>query len=103
MSPPGPQWTKVQKPRNLKAAMKRLLSYMGPYRKDLFLGIACTLISSILALIGPQYLSSIADGISAGILTGSEIDLGGIAATGIMLIVIYVTSTLFATGEHYII
>ena len=103
MSPPGPQWTKVQKPRNLKAAMKRLLSYMGPYRKDLFLGIACTLISSILALIGPQYLSSIADEISAGILTGSEIDLGGIAATGIMLIVIYVTSTLFATGEHYII
>lgn len=103
MSPPGPQWTKVQKPRDLKAAMKRLLSYMGPYRKDLFLGIACTLISSILALIGPQYLSSIADGISAGILTGSEIDLGGIAATGIMLIVIYVTSTLFATGEHYVI
>ena len=103
MSPPGPHWTKFQKPKDLRRAMKRLLSYMGPYRKDLFLGIACTLISSILALIGPQYLSSIADGISAGILTGSEIDLGGIAATGIMLIVIYVTSTLFATGEHYII
>ena len=81
----------------------RLLSYMGPYRKDLFIGILLTLLSSILALIGPQYLSVIADDISSGILHGSEIDLGNIAATGSMLIVIYVTSTLLATGEHYII
>ena len=81
----------------------RLLSYMGPYRKDLFIGIVLTLLSSILALIGPQYLSVIADDISSGILHGSEIDLGDIATTGLMLIVIYVTSTLLATGEHYII
>ena len=103
MSPPGPHWTKVQKPKDLRRTMMRLLSYMGPYRKDLFIGIVLTLLSSILALIGPQYLSVIADDISSGILNGSKIDLGGIATTGMMLIVIYVTSTLLATGEHYII
>lgn len=103
MSPPGPQWNKVQKPKDLGAAMRRLLSYMGPFRKDLFIGIACTLISSILALIGPQYLSEITDNISSGILNGTEIDLGAIASIGTMLLVIYITSTLFATAEHWII
>ncbi len=103
MSPPGPQWNKVQKPKDLGAAMRRLLSYMGPFRKDLFIGIACTLISSILALIGPQYLSEITDNISSGILNGTEIDLGAIASVGTMLLAIYITSTLFATAEHWII
>lgn len=103
MSPPGPQWNKVQKPKDLGAAMRRLLSYMGPFRKDLFIGIACTLISSILALIGPQYLSEITDNISSGILNGTEIDLGAIASVGTMLLVIYIASTLFATAEHWII
>ena len=103
MSPPGPQWNKVQRPKDLGAAMSRLLSYMGPFRKDLFAGIACTLISSILALIGPQYLSEITDNISSGILNGTGIDLGAIASTGIMLLVIYIVSTLFATAEHWIV
>lgn len=103
MSPPGPQWNKVQKPKDLGAAMRRLLSYMGPFRKDLFIGIACTLISSILALIGPQYLSEITDNISSGILNGTEIDLGAIASVGTMLLAIYITSTLFATAEHWMI
>lgn len=103
MSPPGPRWNKVQKPKDLGAVMRRLLSYMGPFRKDLFIGIACTLVSSILALIGPQYLSDITDNISSGILNGTEIDLGAIASIGVMLLAIYIASTLFATAEHWII
>ena len=103
MSPPGPQWTKVEKPKDLKSSMKRLLNYMGPYRRDLLIGIVCTLASSILALIGPQYLSDIADYISASIQQGTGIELDRIASTGIFLVCIYVASTLLATAEHWII
>lgn len=103
MSPPGPRWTKAEKPRDLRKAMGRLASYMGPHRRYLVVGIVCTIASSILALIGPQYLSSIADTISAAIAGEAPVDLGSIASTGMLLLCIYAASTALATIEHWLI
>lgn len=83
--------------------MSRLFGYMGEYRKEVIVGIVCVLISSILSLIGPQYLSIITDEVSGSILGSIPADMSKIASIGIMLIIIYAASMLFSTAEHYII
>ena len=103
MSPAGPKWTRTEKPRDLRKAMSRLFGYMGEYRKEVIVGIVCVLISSILSLIGPQYLSIITDEVSGSILGSIPADMSKIASIGIMLIIIYAASMLFSTAEHYII
>lgn len=103
MGAPGPRWARAEKPKDLGASVRNLLSYMGPYRKSLALGIAFTLLSSFLSLIGPQFLSSIADSISSSISAGTSVDMRFVTSTGLFLLCIYLLSTLFATLEHYVI
>ena len=58
----GPRWAReADKPRDLRGAMSALLVYMGRERRYLYAGMACALVSSVLALIGPQYLAMITD------------------------------------------
>lgn len=82
MPPGGPSWTRAEKPRDLKTAMLAFLKYIGPYRKDIALGIAFSMIASVLSLIGPQYLASITDSLSESILGPAPFDTGFVFRTG---------------------
>ncbi len=103
MSPGGPQWTHAEKPRNLWAAMGAFLRYIGPHRKEIALGVVCSLLASVLTLIGPQYLAGITDSLSLSVLESLPIDTGYITTTGILLIFIYIAGLIFSTMENYII
>lgn len=70
MSPPakGPRWARSEKPKDLWGTMMALLRYMGRDRRSLWLGMGCAIASTILSLIGPQYLADITDSLSSSIL-----------------------------------
>lgn len=100
--PRGPRWA-VDKPKSVGTTWKRIFGYMGRYRREVFAGISFAVISSVLALIGPQYLERITDLISDAIGGGTDVDVSGIAAVALLLVVLYSASLLLSTAEHYII
>lgn len=100
----GPRWThNDDKPKNLTEAMKNLLKYMGKERKYLYIGMILAISSSVLSLIGPQYLSQITDAISDGIESSVPADLAWVAKLGLILIVLYGTSLVFSVLQAYYI
>ncbi len=102
--PKGPSWTRGEdKPRSLTGAMRSLIIYMGRERRAVALGMILSLIGTLLALIGPQFLEAMTDGISDAISSGSAIDMGWIAGIGFTLFTVYALSLLFNFGESYII
>ena len=92
----------MEKPRDLRASAERLFSYMGPYRKHLVIGIVLAMVSSLLSLIGPQYISDITDAIQSGITTGS-FDTGMISDIALILVVMYSTGIATLMVQHIII
>ncbi len=96
-------WTRVERPRDLMAAMSAFMGYIGPYRKDIAAGIVFSLIGTALTLIGPQYLAAITDSLSASILGSAPVDIGFVTSAGMLLIAIYALSVVFSTLENYII
>lgn len=104
--PPGPPWTRgADRPRNLRSAMAALFSYMGPERRAVAAGVACMLLATVLALIGPQLLEELTDEISDSYLNPlhGPIDMGWVAEIGVALIFIYGLSFVFETVESYVI
>ena len=100
----GPRWAReVEKPRDLRGAMSALLIYMGRERRSLYAGMACALASSVLALIGPQYLARITDSISGSVLGGLPVDSRLIATLGVLLILVYGASFLLSVAENRLI
>lgn len=102
--PKGPSWTRGKdKPKDLGKAMRELLGYMGPDRRPVFIGMACTLLATMLALIGPQFLEAMTDAISGSISSGTSIDLRWISGIGCMLFAIYGFSLIFNFCASYYI
>ena len=76
---------------------------MGSERRAVLIGMACTLIGTMLSLIGPQFLDLLTDAISESISSGTSIDMGWVSRIGGALFVVYGLSLLFNFGESYII
>lgn len=103
-APLGPPWTRGgDKPKSLSKAMGSLFRYMGNERRAVLIGMACTLIGTMLSLIGPQFLDLLTDAISESISSGTSIDMGWVSRIGGALFVVYGLSLLFNFGESYII
>ncbi len=76
----------IEKAKNPRGALSRLVSYLGPYKKHLVLVAFLTTIGTILSLIGP-YLIGIA--IDSYIIPG---DINGLIRISVMLLVTYLIS-----------
>lgn len=102
--PPGPAWTRGKdKPRSLTEAMRSLIRYMGSERRYVMIGVGCTIVATILSLIGPQFLDIMTDSISSSISDGTSVDLDWITRIGIALFIVYALSLMFNFAESYII
>ena len=99
----GPIWGRSGGSKNFWGTLCTLIRYMGKYRIMLFAGLVMVVLSTMLSLIGPQYLSSITNSIQASIEGGLPIDTEGIAYLALIVIVLYATSFILMTVEHYII
>ena len=99
-----PPWARPRdKPKDLKTAMLSLLSYMGRDRRSLAAGVVLALMSSVLALIGPQLLEGMTDTISVSILGEVPMDLHRITVLALALVLIYGLSFLFSVGENLVV
>lgn len=100
----GPRWAReADRPRDLRGAMSALLIYMGRERRHLYAGMLCALASSVLALIGPQYLARMTDSISSSVLGGLPVDMRLIASLGTLLILVYGVSFVLSVAENRLI
>ena len=99
----GPLWARSKKAENFWGTFFGLIRYMGRYRLMLYLGIVMIIIATVFSLIGPQYLSGITDSIQKSIQEGRPIDTDGIFSLAVIAVILYVTSMLLSTVEHYII
>ena len=89
-----------EKPKNLKNAMRRLLSYCKRDFGVIIVALVLALGGTVLTIFGPQQLSRITDLITAGLTTG--IDLGAVAQVGLLMVGIYGMSALFGYLQQFI-
>lgn len=78
----------------------KLLRYCRKYVPVIVIALICAAAGTVLTLLGPDMLSEITDKITAGLSSG--IDMDGIAAIGITLVVIYAISAVLSLSQGLI-
>lgn len=76
-----------EKAKNFTKAWSGLISYVRRYLPFIIPALVCAAAATVLTLVGPDKLSEITDLITAGIVTG--IDLEAIGKIGVTLVIIY--------------
>ena len=99
----GPLWARSKKIQNFWGTLWHLIRYMGTYRMMLYAGLIMTAAATVMALIGPQFLSQITDSIQNSVQSGTPIDIEGIATLCVITASLYLLSMILSTLEHYII
>lgn len=84
---------KIEQPKDMKKSFKQLISYNKPFIIMILIALVLSMISSILAIMGPDNLKNMANTIAEGLFTG--VDLNKIKSIGLFLIFIYGLSCLF--------
>ena len=95
--PMGPGAGAVEKPRDLKATMVKLIGYIGEHKVALFFGIAFAVGSIVFNVVGPKVLGSVTTKLFEGLVekvqgTG-DVDFAWIGRTLAVLLVIYLASS----------
>lgn len=89
-----------EKAKDLVGTWKKLLGYCRKYIATLILAIVCASIGTVLTLNGPDKLSEMIDYITAGIMTG--IDLDAVAKIGFTLVSFYAASYILSAVQGWI-
>lgn len=98
-----------EKPRDFKGTLKKLLSFLKPYLPVLILVIILAVGSSVFSIVGPKFLGQATTKIYYGLVgkitavPGAGIDFIYIRNIVLMLLALYVLSSLFAFIQGYII
>ncbi len=97
---PGSKNQSVEKPKDFKASLKRLLVSLGKYKILLFLSIVFALAGSVLQIIGPNQITKITDAISQGLM--GNIDTDYVVSIAVILFIIYGFSFILSTSQGFI-
>ncbi len=84
-------------------SIRRLFGYLKPYRTPISVGIALAILSSMLSVIGPQYLSRMTDTVFASVGTGVPMDMQAIGSIGTILLAVYSVATVAVVLETYVL
>ena len=91
--------SKRSKPDDMMGAWKDIFHYIGKYKFAFILTLLLSALSSILALLGPYFISEMTDLIQKGLSV--EMDIERIRNIGFILIAIYLISDIFTFFENY--
>lgn len=91
--------SKRSKPDDMMGAWKDIFHYIGKYKFAFILTLLLSVLSSILALLGPYFISEMTDLIQKGL--SMEMDIERIRNIGFILIAIYLISGIFTFFENY--
>lgn len=98
-----------EKPRNFRATMKMLARYLKPYRLHLGLALFCSVASTVFVIIGPRLMGDATTRLFEGVVSkvmqvpGAAIDFDYIGRILLILLVLYLASTVFSYIMGYII
>ena len=88
----------IQKAKNFKSTLKKLLKNLKLYLLPLILGLLCAGISTVLAIIGPDMISKIGK-----LVINAPIEMNEVTTIAIRLVIIYVSSFIFMFLQSYIL
>lgn len=96
----------AQKAKDFKGTLKKLLTYLRPYRYYFLIGIIASIISVIIAVIGPKIVGNIITEVANGFMekvkgTGG-INFDAIAKTIFVLLGVYIFSSLFEYVQGFL-
>lgn len=100
--------TPVQKTKDFKGTLKRLLTYLAPYKFKLLIVLLAAFLSTVFRIVGPKIMgkatTALFDGFMQKIqgIPGAGIDFEYILKIVITLVVIYVISAFFSFIEQFI-
>lgn len=96
------------KVKNWKDTFRRLISYLKPYRMRLLVVLLAAIMSTVFMVLGPKIIGDAvtvlfegAYGVIAG-TPGAEIDFGAVGRILLMLIGLYLASSLFSYVQQYV-
>ena len=97
----------VEKAKDFKGSMKKLLQYLGKYKFRIFLVMGTAMLSTIFTIVGPKVLGNATTEIFNGIMgkiagTGTGIDFGRIAQILLFLLGLYLVSLVFSYLQGWI-
>ncbi len=107
--PPGPMGAMMgEKPKSFKKTFKTFLKYLRPYRFSIALVVIFAIASTVFMIIGPKLLGNATTRLFEGVVAkamhvpGAAIDFPYIGQIVLMLIALYLLSTLFNYIQGYI-
>ena len=90
----------VEKSKNFGAAMQRLIKELANFRTLIIFALVLAAASSILSIVSPNQLSALTDAITAGLISG--IDMNKINNIALTLVALYLGSALCSYITGYI-
>ncbi|HCL02453.1 MAG TPA: multidrug ABC transporter ATP-binding protein [Lachnoclostridium phytofermentans] len=96
-----------EKAKNFKGSFRKLMSYLAPFRIQIFVVIVFAAISTVFTIVGPKILSKATDELTNGIMgkitgKGGEIDFSYIASIMLWLVFLYVVSAIFSYMQGHL-
>jgi ATP-binding cassette subfamily B protein len=105
---PGGMGMPVQKAKNFRATLRRLLGYLKPYRLSLLAVLATAILSTVFSIVSPKIMGKATTKLFEGMMgkmhkvPGAAIDFGYIGQILLTLAVLYVISAAFGYLQMYI-
>ena len=99
----------VQKAKDFKGTMKKLLAFLQPYLPSIIIVILFAIGSSVFYIVGPKILGNATTKIFEGLVSkvsgapGAGIDFSYVGNIVVLLLILYVISALFSFVQGYII
>lgn len=97
----------TQKAKNFKGTLKRLIMYLKTYKSSITLVIIAAILSSIFSIVSPKILGQATTKIFEGVMLKAKgqggIDFAFIYKVLIILVILYIISSIFNYMQQYII
>lgn len=107
--PGGPRMgMPVQKAKDFKGTLKRLIGYLMPHRYSLLAVLLAAVLSTVFGIVSPKIMGKATTKIFEGVMMklkgvpGAEVDFGYVANILVWLAVLYVLSASFSYIQQYI-
>ncbi|NIK77259.1 ATP-binding cassette subfamily B protein [Paenibacillus castaneae] len=99
--PMGALGMPVQKAKDFKGTLRRLLAYLKPYRMKLIIVLLMAVLSTVFSIVSPKLMGNATTEIYEGIV-GSGINFDAIMRIVFILIGLYLLSSLFNYVQQYV-
>jgi len=84
------------KPKNMKAAMKRLLGYMGGFRRSLMLAVGASVLATVCSLAAPRMMARALDTVQNRLMNQTAIDFRRLGWALALLSALYLLNAAFS-------